>query len=63
MTHKERRLRPEHHVVHDYANLVSSGRLKIDPRINHQLELIWGANSHVWHMFYVNCRKMCAVSA
>jgi hypothetical protein len=58
MTHEERRLRPQHHVVHDYANLLSTGRLVIDPRINHNLELIWGANGHVWHMFYTNCRKM-----
>jgi len=58
MTYEERRLRAEHHVVHDYANLVSTGRLVTNPKTNRQLELICGANGHVWHAFYMNCRKM-----
>lgn len=58
MTHEERRLRPEHHVVHDYANLISTGRLITNAKTNRQLEQICGANGHVWHAFYMNCRKM-----
>jgi hypothetical protein len=58
MTHAERNLRQEHHVVHDYANLVVTGRMVIDPNINHAMELAYGANGHVGHAFYMNCRKM-----
>jgi hypothetical protein len=57
MTPEERRLRPEHHVVHDYANLVSSWRLR-DPVYIAQLLNIPTANGHAWHAFYMNCRKM-----
>ena len=57
MTLEERRLRPEHHVVHDYANLLSSGLLR-DKRYIAQLLNIPTANSHAWHAFYMNCRKM-----
>ncbi len=59
MTNEERRKRPEHHVVHDYANLVSSGRLITDKKSNDELLKIAPVNSHVWHAFYMNCRKMC----
>jgi hypothetical protein len=58
MTNEERRLRPEHHVVHDYANLISSGLLITDPKSNRELLQIAPVNSHVWHAFYMNCRKM-----
>lgn len=58
MTHEERRVRPEHHVVHDYANLVSSGKLVTERVSNDALSRIGGANSHVWHAFYMNGRKM-----
>jgi hypothetical protein len=58
MTHEERRVRPEHHIVHDYANLVSSGLLITDPVWNDKLLKIAPVNSHVWHAFYMNCRKM-----
>jgi hypothetical protein len=58
MTEAERRLRPEHHVVHDYANLISSGRLITDKESNDKLLKIAPVNSHVWHAFYMNCRKM-----
>lgn len=54
----DRNKRLEHHVVHDYANLVVTGRMVIDPKINYALELAYGANGHVWHAFYMNCRKM-----
>lgn len=57
MTLEERRVRPEHHVVHDYANLVSSWRLR-EPIYVAQLLKIPTANSHAWHAFYMNCRKM-----
>jgi hypothetical protein len=58
MTGEERRLRPEHHVVHDYANLRSSGLLITDPEWNRRLGELAPVNSHVWHQFYTNCRKM-----
>ena len=58
MTPEERRKRPEHHVVHDYANLVSSGLLITDLKSNDALLKIAPVNSHVWHAFYMNCRKM-----
>jgi hypothetical protein len=57
MTAEERCKRPEHHVVHDYANLVSSWRLR-EPDYIVQLMRIPTANSHAWHAFYLNCRKM-----
>lgn len=57
MTPEERRQRPEHHIVHDYANLVSSGVLRNEAYIA-QLLAIPTANSHAWHAFYTNCRKM-----
>ncbi len=34
MTQDQRRRRPEHHVVHDYANLVSAGKMVITLRAN-----------------------------
>lgn len=58
VTLEERRKRPEHHVVHDYANLVSSGLLITDAKSNNELLQIAPVNSHVWHAFYMNCRKM-----
>jgi hypothetical protein len=58
MTPEERRRRPEHHVVHDYANLVSSGLLITDRKSNDALLKIAPVNSHVGHAFYMNCRKM-----
>ena len=58
MTPEERRKRPEHHVVHDYANLVSSGLLITDRKSNDALLEIAPVKSHVWHAFYMNCRKM-----
>jgi hypothetical protein len=57
VTRDERRKRPEHHVVHDYANLVSSWRLRQSIYVA-QLLKIPTANSHAWHAFYMNCRKM-----
>jgi len=58
MTPQDRNKLLEHHVVQDYANLVVTGRMVIDPKINHALELTYGANGHVWHAFLMNCRKM-----
>ena len=54
----ERRKRPEHHVVHDYANLVSSGLLITSQKSKRELLEMAPVNSHVWHAFYMNCRKM-----
>jgi hypothetical protein len=57
MTAEERRKCPAHHIVHDYANLVSSGRIAVD---GHHLgqPLTPPLNTHVGHAFYINCRKM-----
>jgi len=57
-TPEERRKRLEHHVVHDFANLVSSGLLITNTDSNNKLLAIAPVNSHVWHAFYMNCRKM-----
>jgi hypothetical protein len=59
MTLEERCKRPEHHVVHDYANLVSSGRIRLAGEHGGvQLQDIAPVNTHVWDAFYLNCRKM-----
>jgi hypothetical protein len=51
LTPEQRRKRPEHHVVHGYANLVSSGLLITDRKSNDALLKIAPVNSHVWHAF------------
>jgi len=59
MTPAERRKRPEHHVVHDYA--ISSffrACLSRTGNLTDALLKIAPVNSHVWHAFYMNCRKM-----
>src|SRR5450759_1975393 len=57
MTEQEKLLEAVHHVVHDYANLVSSGTMAV-----HGEHLGKGfdppVNTHVAHAFLVNCRKM-----
>jgi hypothetical protein len=57
MTEQERRLEAVHHVVHDYANLVSSGTMAVH---GHYLGKGFDppVNTHVGHAFLVNCRKM-----
>jgi len=52
MTEQERRLEAVHHVVHDYANLVSSGDLTQDESVKPPL------NTHIQHAFLLNCRKL-----
>jgi hypothetical protein len=53
----KRRRKAIHHIVHDYANFVSSAEMTItgvhkakgfDPPVN----------THIGHAFYLNCRKM-----
>jgi hypothetical protein len=59
MTQEERRKCPAHHVVHDFANLVSSGRIRLKgEHMGVDLLSIAPVNSHNWHAFYMNCRKM-----
>jgi len=53
MTPEERRKTPEHHVVQDYASLVSSGLLRREVRCT--ATQIPTANSHTRS---TNCRKM-----
>jgi len=57
MTPEERRKRPEHHVVHDYANLVSSGRMVLSGA-HLGVPLVPPVNSHVGHAFYTYGREM-----
>jgi hypothetical protein len=57
MTEHERNLAAVHHVVHDYANLVSSGTMVVN---GHHLGKGFEPpiNTHLQHAFLVNCRKM-----
>lgn len=57
MTEQERNLAAVHHVVHDYANLVSSGTMVVS---GHYLRKGFDppVNAHLQHAFLVNCRKM-----
>lgn len=51
------RLKAVHHVIHDYANLVSSGTLtQAGPAAN--AGICPPVNSHIQHAFLLNCRKM-----
>ena len=57
MTNQERCLEAVHHVVHDYANLVSSGTMAVEG--HHQGKgFVPPVNTHIGHAFLVNCRKM-----
>lgn len=51
------KLQAVHHVVHDYANLVSSGTMAVAGGYQGQ-GFIPPVNTHVGHAFLVNCRKM-----
>jgi hypothetical protein len=57
MTPEERRQLPEHHVVYDYANLVSAGRMVLSGA-HLGVGLAPPVNSHVGHAFYMYCREM-----
>ena len=57
MTREERRARPAHHIVYEYANLVSAGKIRLAGHYQ-QVPLIPPLNSHVWHAFYTYCRSM-----
>ena len=57
MTEQEKRLKAVHHVVHDYANLVSSGTMTVTG-CHQNTQLIPPMNTHVCHAFLVSCRKM-----
>ena len=52
MTKDEKRLKAVHHVVHDYANLVSAGTLTQDKTVKPPV------NTHVQHAFLLGCRKL-----
>lgn len=51
------RLDAVHHIVHDYANLVSSAEMVITGQ---HLSKVFDppVNSHIFHAFLLNCRKM-----
>lgn len=57
MTDQERNILAVPHVVHDYANLVSSGTMAVaGHHLNHPFTP--PTNTHIVHAFLVNCRKM-----
>lgn len=55
MTIGEKRLQGIFHIVHEYANLVASGEML---KSTFRPELVPPANTHVQHVFLLNCRKM-----
>ncbi|MGI8785169.1 MAG: hypothetical protein ACR2L2_16145 [Acidobacteriota bacterium] len=55
MTEEKKRLAAVEHIVHDYANLISSGEML---RPHFDPILIPPANTHVQHAFLLNCRKL-----
>jgi hypothetical protein len=57
MTREEQRKRPSHHIVHDFANLLSSGEMVVSGGHKGQ-GLMPPINTHVGQAFYLNCRKM-----
>jgi hypothetical protein len=57
MTRDEQRKRPSHHIVHDYANLISAGEMVLTQTHAGQA-LVAPVNTHVGQAFYLNCRKM-----
>ena len=57
MITEQRLLKAVIHVVHDYANLVSSGTMTISGTHSNKV-LEPPVNTHVCHAFLVNCRKM-----
>ena len=57
MTEQERNLKAVHHVVHDYANLVSSGTMAVNG-CHLGIGFVPPVNKHVGDAFLVNCRKI-----
>src|SRR5262245_8807457 len=53
-----KRLEAVRHVVHDYANFVSSAEMVLTGRDIDGAFLKPPINTHVSHAFYLNCRKM-----
>lgn len=51
------RIKAAHHVVHDYANLVSSGTLT-QPEPAQLADIRPPVNTHIQHAFLLNCRKL-----
>ena len=59
MTAKQKkRLEAIHHVVHDYANFVSSAEMVLTGKDIDGNFLKPPINTHVSHAFYLNCRKL-----
>lgn len=59
MTAEERRLRQAiRHVVHEYANFVSSAEMTLTGRDIDGNYFAPPINTHVSHAFYLNCRKL-----
>lgn len=59
MTEDERkRFKAIHHVVHEYANFVSSAEMVLTGKDTDGKALNPPVNTHVSHAFYLNCRKL-----
>ena len=59
MTAKEReRFAAIHHVVHEYANFVSSAEMVLHGTDIDGLRFNPPINTHISHSFYLNCRKL-----
>lgn len=55
---QQRRFKGIVHVVHEYANFVSSAKMVIDGLDIDGVRFKPPINTHVAHAFYLNCRKM-----
>jgi hypothetical protein len=58
MTEEQKRLAAIHHVVHEYANFVSSAEMVITGKDVEGRYFKPPINTHVSHAFYLNCRKL-----
>jgi hypothetical protein len=58
MTEQEKRLAAVHHVVHEYANFVSSAEMVLRGTDIYGNGFKPPLNTHVGHAFYLNCRKI-----
>jgi hypothetical protein len=53
-----KRFRAIHHVVHEYANFVSSAEMVLTGKDIDGVNFKSPINTHISHAFYLNCRKL-----
>ena len=58
MQERKKRLRAIHHMVHEYANFVSSAEMVLTGKDIDGMFFKSPINTHVSHAFYLNCRKL-----